>query len=585
MKINKILAGVTFCFVATAAILVSLPNTTNAISLGDILAPGLSGGGGGGSDYESMYNKEIKRITPFIRVVSPKDGTVDASKPLNITWQGTNLSGSAVDITVVNSVSNIPYTIATGTINTGSSTFAIPTRVPGGKYYIKISASASSTVYGVSKKPIKINAAASTQASITITKQPQTTIALGGVATTSWISTGNIPNVKISLVSTNSVTVLEKKTKNTGLYSFTINKKQPSGLYWLKIGDADNENFLAATTTPFTITNPSVALTVPVISKVSPSSAATGTPVTIIGKGFDLTSNFVLLDGWVASGIVSSANNTSLTFTLPNNLYANCNIFVLQGGCPTNYPPVTVGDHLLSVMTENGTSTSVKFTVIPNTVAKSQTVSITKITPTSGLAGSLVTITGKGFASAGNTVVFADTSINNLSSSDNKTVQFNIPATSTLGVKQIHVTNSIGSSNSSEVTVISTTITSKPSAPKNLKVKTSETCGGKIDLSWNKVDGASSYNVYRLSGSMYIKVQSGLTATNFSEIVLPGTTFKYKITAVNGVNESDQSNDDSGKSSKACTTSSSEPSTQSASSIGAIKNIWSNISSFVGLKK
>jgi len=64
-----------------------------------------------------------------------------------------------------------------------------------------------------------------------------------------------------------------------------------------------------------------------------------------------------------------------------------------------------------------------------------------------------------------------------------------------------------------------------------------------IDISWNSVTGASSYTVYRSTeaGGSYQKVAS-VTGTNHTDIgALPGTTFFYKVTAVNGSQESDAS--------------------------------------------
>ncbi|WP_154959888.1 fibronectin type III domain-containing protein [Paenibacillus polysaccharolyticus] len=67
----------------------------------------------------------------------------------------------------------------------------------------------------------------------------------------------------------------------------------------------------------------------------------------------------------------------------------------------------------------------------------------------------------------------------------------------------------------------------------------------KIDLSWNTVNGATSYNVKRsLSADGPYETIATVNSTNYSDSnVTEGTTYYYKITAVNSVGEGASSNE------------------------------------------
>jgi hypothetical protein len=62
-----------------------------------------------------------------------------------------------------------------------------------------------------------------------------------------------------------------------------------------------------------------------------------------------------------------------------------------------------------------------------------------------------------------------------------------------------------------------------------------------VALTWNPVAGSSGYNLKRstTSGTGYVTVASGLTATNFTDLSVSNTTtYYYVVTALNGGNES-----------------------------------------------
>ena len=88
--------------------------------------------------------------------------------------------------------------------------------------------------------------------------------------------------------------------------------------------------------------------------------------------------------------------------------------------------------------------------------------------------------------------------------------------------------------------VIPAASTSAPAAPTGLAAVPGD---ARVTLSWNAVSGATSYRVYRgtASGSLSL-LQSGVTATTFLDTgVVNGTTYYYKVSAVNAAGESPQS--------------------------------------------
>ena len=81
-----------------------------------------------------------------------------------------------------------------------------------------------------------------------------------------------------------------------------------------------------------------------------------------------------------------------------------------------------------------------------------------------------------------------------------------------------------------------------PAAPTGLAATPGN---GQVSLAWNAVSGATSYKIYRgtASGAETL-FQSGITATNFLNTGLTnGTTYFYKVTAVNAGGESPQSSE------------------------------------------
>ncbi len=73
-----------------------------------------------------------------------------------------------------------------------------------------------------------------------------------------------------------------------------------------------------------------------------------------------------------------------------------------------------------------------------------------------------------------------------------------------------------------------------PNAP-TINASTSSTCGGRIDITWSSVAGATSYSIYRDGGGTPIYSGSG---TSYTDTVTPGTSHYYNVRAFNAAGSS-----------------------------------------------
>ena len=144
---------------------------------------------------------------------------------------------------------------------------------------------------------------------------------------------------------------------------------------------------------------------------VSPSVAAPGATITITGSNF-------MPNGNVAGGNVVSFYNPNiiggnktawginpLNSAGNNSLGSSNNDTVIQFVVPSQ---LSAGVYPLNVMNHYGNSNDVNFTVVSSGASSgsAQGVYISSISPSSGSAGTTLTITGNGFSTTGNTVNF-----------------------------------------------------------------------------------------------------------------------------------------------------------------------------------
>ncbi len=290
----------------------------------------------------------------------------------------------------------------------------------------------------------------------------------------------------------------------------------------------------------------------PTITSLSQNTGVPGDVVTVYGQGFDPWNNTVSIGGSTLPG-VSSANGTSLTFTIPFNIgyYGN-------------------GAQQLSISNARGTSNSVSFTINPfggcgsygpysncggcgnygypyngncggcqgypysygncggcngyGSCANAP-ISITSIDPQQGGVGSIVTIYGTGFSTTGNTVHFGNGIIAGLNSADGRAVSFVIPSQLTgygsqpvvVGTYNVSVANALGAqSGAVPFTVTSTGTSGTPSI-------TSVT--GPTSLNTNQ---SGSWSVtFNNPGSSYVTVAAswGDTGNGYVNMAAPQTIY------------------------------------------------------------
>ena len=160
-------------------------------------------------------------------------------------------------------------------------------------------------------------------------------------------------------------------------------------------------------------------LPTPNITALTPTSGPAGTPVTITGTNFGATQGTSTVKFGGTTGTPTSWSDTSITVPVPSGA-ATGNVVVTVSGVPSN---------------------GVTFTIT--------VLSITSITPTAGVAGDTVTITGTNFGATQGTssVTFHGTSANVTTWSDTS-----ITVTAPIGVTTGNVVVSVGTQSSNGVT-------------------------------------------------------------------------------------------------------------------------------------
>jgi len=214
------------------------------------------------------------------------------------------------------------------------------------------------------------------------------------------------------------------------------------------------------------------------------------------------TTNLVTLDGLTTNGYGNS-------FAFYNTLASLKNTNVFDDG------PLTLADSILTISNNFALSTS----TVLNYVLDSST---NRVVVTGNLAlGGIINLTtnGSGFEAGTNTLLTCA-----------GTLSGNLP---TLGSTPGGAYNYVLNTNTTgQVKLIVTS--SAPSAPTNFTATGTNLL---IQLKWNAVSGAASYNLKRgtANGGPYPTVFSGLTVTNYSDAaVTNAVTYYYVVTAVSG---------------------------------------------------
>jgi peptidoglycan hydrolase-like protein with peptidoglycan-binding domain len=241
------------------------------------------------------------------------------------------------------------------------------------------------------------------------------------------------------------------------------------------------------------------ATSTPTVSTVNPTSGKFGDQITLTGTNFD-SNTFVLLDGKL-NDRATLQSSTTIAFHLRPILVSDCLFRIQTSGnvfisCDPGIINIATSSlphtYQLSVHNVGGISNSVSFTVNPpnsnsGTSTSTTTPHINSIAPTSGPVETSVTLSGSGFTATANAINFSGGEyyqLSNLSSSDGRTLTFNIPAATDYaclhlnphpceraqfqtqpGIHAVSVTNANGQSNSVSfnVTVVgSNSSSSKP---------------------------------------------------------------------------------------------------------------------------
>jgi hypothetical protein len=398
-----------------------------------------------------------------LQVISPNGGeTLTRGSQYAIRWTvpptpaGQFSAGSSYDISVIRRtvggdfVANLLYPVAKGVyldfgMTSGSYVWTVGqnqsggTMDDGGNYIVQICYAGTSTC-DTSDGKFTVNSLYPPFQSLQIyslTPQsgtPGTTVTVSG---TGFASTGNIvrlemangASVYLPNIASNGTTLTfsvpayssyscQYSTNGGPICAIASTQLQP-GVYRVWV---ENTNGVS-NSAQFTLTSGSVTQ-LPQISSITPQGGVIGTTVTITGSGFTAGDNRIIFGQYQAASVAS--NGTSLTFTVPAYMGANC---AANQYCPMYAAQTQPGIYNVHIENANGSSNSVQFTVQSGTsggvqiysvnpAAVSVNNSVTTVIPNGG-----ATISGTGFTPTGNRVIFGQYEISPISS-DGSTLVF-----------------------------------------------------------------------------------------------------------------------------------------------------------------
>lgn len=147
------------------------------------------------NNLRSLYTsllRERAKTAPSILIVSPKAGTtITASSSVTIKWRGTNLSGSTIDIDLINAQNPAQIiNLATATPNDGEEAINLAARSGFGRFYLRIKA--TSGVATTQMKKVLVLKDPSGDRAIQV-NNPRGGFVVAGQATTTLFNTNNLP--------------------------------------------------------------------------------------------------------------------------------------------------------------------------------------------------------------------------------------------------------------------------------------------------------------------------------------------------------------------------------------------------------
>lgn len=327
-------------------------------------------------------------VAPTFTSVSPS--SAESGQTLTIT--GSGFSGTTPSVTIGGyNATNLSVTSDT------QLTCQFPQAVLRGSQTITITNSAGSATGSV------------TVIRPTISNFSPTTLAPGGdftingfdftsPMTVAFILNGVPTNAtNISVISANQIVCKAPSSLTAGSYNFYVQNANSNGS---------------------TVSGLTIGGGTPTFSSISPSSGSAGSTVTISGTNFVSGSTTVSIGG-LSAGSVSVSSSTSLTCTVPSGL-AN----------GTTY----------SVVINNGTNS----VTASNAFTFYAAPTYSSISPSSGSAGTTVTISGSNFISGNTSVTIGGTAATSVSVSSSTSLTCVVP-TLTAGSKNVVITTPGGS--------------------------------------------------------------------------------------------------------------------------------------------
>ncbi len=433
---------------------------------------------------------------PTLTVTSPTaNQTYTQGSPLTVQWSNSAVTSSIINLSL-RKTSDSGYFVRIGSlgqVNDGTETWTIPTTVaPGTDYFVRVNLDVTNPHTGMDvtrdSGTFSITATSVANRSIgvvlntaAVSKPSNQEYNLGF----NWTSTYPISQLWAQILDANGNVISAKggqnaTATNTDSWNVTIGSSVANGTYRLKLCEYTTPESarVCAPLQSFTVTNTGATSGSPTLTVVSPNTGGSvriGEPLTVQWSLSNAPAGSYLnlfLQGpsshRLLSSRVSGLTTNSQTFTIP-----------VQTLNATGLQPVLPGSYKINAVLTDGALciTVLCPTVVVNTLASDMSdafftvnaaaistpnFSITSISPTSGPAGTRVTLRSGGITASGNTIKFG-----NLDSSTTpgfnvnavvypRTIPmltFNVPTSVAPGVYKVSIVNAGGFSNEVTFTV------------------------------------------------------------------------------------------------------------------------------------